>query len=425
MIRWLVENAGLMLLALFFAVLVWVAAEWENDPILVDEFEQSFAVQIRNLPQDTHIVGGEQQEVRVRLRATRSVWEQLNSNQFQVFINLSPASQGPLEPGLYQVPVEVLTELDEVVILGVEPTWLEVELEAIEERAAPVVVQVRGGPALGYQADAVQVISDTVQMRGPVSLLKQVVQVEGSIVLQGNEKETVKKLAQLTPYDAAGGRVNGITLEPERVLVHVPLRRLFNYKELIVDVDVQGEPAPDYHLVAISVNPEVVQVIGSASVLDGLSGIIATYPISIEGRTEDVVERLPLVLAAGTTMAYPNVPVVQVTIDIEPDLGQVTLTRTLTFHGLQPNLAALASPNVVDVILSGPLPRLSALLPDDVPVILDLSGMRLGDVEQLVPEAIQPEGITVDSIIPAIVQVEIIRAPLPTQEPESTREPGE
>jgi hypothetical protein len=124
-------------------------------------------------------------------------------------------------------------------------------------------------------------------------------------------------------------------------------------------------------------------------------------------------------------MAYPNVPVVQVTIDIEPDQGQVTLTRTLTFHGLQPNLAALASPEVVDVILSGPLPRLSALLPDDVPVILDLSGMRLGDVEQLVPEAIQPEGITVDSIIPAIVQVEITRAPPPTQEPESTQEPGE
>jgi YbbR domain-containing protein len=425
MIRWLVENVGLMLLALFFAILVWVAAEWENDPILIDEFEQPFVVQIRNLPPDTHIVEGEQQEVRVRLRATRSVWEQLSPDQFQVFINLSPASQGPLEPGLYQVPVEVSTELDEVVILDVEPTWLEVELEAIQEQAAPVVVQVLGEPALGYQADAAQVISDTVQVRGPVSLLKQVSQLKASVVLQGNEKETVEKIVQLTPYDVDGGRVNGVTLDPERVLVHVPLRRLFNYKELIVDVAVQGEPAPDYHLAAMSVNPEVVQVIGSAAVLDDLSGIIATYPISIEGRTEDVVERLPLVLAPGTTMAYPNVPVVQVTIDIEPDQGQVTLTRTLTFHGLQPNLAALASPEVVDVILSGPLPRLSALLPDDVPVILDLSGMSLGDVEQLVPEVLQPEGITVDSILPAIVQVEIVREPLPTQEPEPTQEPGE
>jgi hypothetical protein len=42
-----------------------------------------------------------------------------------------------------------------------------------------------------------------------------------------------------------------------------------------------------------------------------------------------------------------------------------------------------------------------------------------------VPEVLQPEGITVDSILPAIVQVEIVREPLPTQEPEPTQEPGE
>jgi YbbR domain-containing protein len=425
MIRWLVENVGLMLLALFFAVLVWIAAEWENDPILVDEFEHAFTVQVRSLPHNTHLVEGELDKVYVRLRAARSVWEQLGPDQFQVFINLSPANQGPLEPGLYQVPVEVLTELDEVVVLGVEPTWLEVELEAIQERTAPVVVQVLGEPQFGYRADEAQVISDTVQVRGPVSLLQQVSQLKASVVLQGDEKETVKKNVPLAPYDAAGGRVSGVTLDPERVLVHVPLRRLFNYRELIVDVDVQGAPAPDYHFVAMSVEPEVVRVIGSVSILDDLSGIIATHPISIEGRTEDVIERLPLILEPGISTVYPSTPVVQVTVDIEPDQGQVTLTRTLTFHGLQPNLAALASPEVVEVILSGPLPRLSALLPDDVPVILDLSDMRLGDVEQLVPEVLQPEGITVDSIIPSIVQVEIARKSLPTREPGPTQEPGE
>ncbi len=96
----------------------------------------------------------------------------------------------------------------------------------------------------------------------------------------------------------------------------------------------------------------------------------------------------------------------------------MTLTRTLTFHGLQPNLLALASPEVVEVMLSGPLPRLSALLPDEVPVILDLSAMRRGDVEQLVPEVLQPEGITVDSVIPSIIQVEIAWGSRPTPKPE-------
>jgi hypothetical protein len=74
---------------------------------------------------------------------------------------------------------------------------------------------------------------------------------------------------------------------------------------------------------------------------------------------------------------------------------------------------------VVEVILSGPRPRLSALLPDDVPVILDLSGLRLGQVEQLAPVVLQPEGITVDSVIPSIVQVEIVRKSTnPTPKPQ-------
>jgi YbbR domain-containing protein len=417
MIRWLVENVGLMLLALFFAVLVWAAAEWENDPILVDEFDQPFVVQVRNLPRDTHLVDGERQDVHVRLRAARSVWEKLSLDQFQVFINLSPVERGPLEPGLYQVPVEVSTDLDEVVVLGVEPTWLEVELEAVQERTAPVVVLVQGEPELGYEADEAQVVSDTVQVRGPVSLLSQVSQLTASVSLRGNEKEMVEEIVSLTPVDATGKRVSGITLNPEQVLVRVPLRQLVNYKEMIVDVEVLGKPALDYHVVNISINPEVVRVVGSAFVLDNLSGVLATVPISIEGRTENVIERLPLILAPGIATAYPSEPVVQVTIEIAPDQGQVTLTRTLTFQGLQPNLAVIASHEVVVVILSGPRPRLSALLPDDVPVILDLSGMSLGQVARLAPVVLQPEGITVDSIIPAIVQVEIAWGPQPTQEP--------
>ncbi len=305
MIRWLVENIGLMLLALFFAVLVWVAAEWQNDPILVDEFDQPLVVQVLNLPRDIHLVEGEPQEIRVRLRAAQSVWERLSLDHFDVSINLSPLERGPLEPGLYRVPVEILTDLDEVVILD-EPMWLDVELEAIQEWTAPVVVQVSGEPELGYQADEAQVISDTVQVRGPVSLLRQVSYLEVSVSLHGNEKEMVEDIFSLKPVDAAGRQVNGVTLDPEQVRVRVPLRQLVNYKEMIVDVDVLGKPAPDYHFVSMSVNPPVVQVIGPAFILDDLPGVLATVPISIEGRTEDVTERLPLILAPGITTAYPS-----------------------------------------------------------------------------------------------------------------------
>jgi YbbR domain-containing protein len=417
MMRWLIENVGLMLLALPLAVVVWVVAQWNDDPILVDDL--SIPVQVKNLPRETYLVDGWQQEVRVRLRAAQSAWEQLKPEQFEAFLNLSPPAQGPLDPGLYQVPVDASTDLESVVILGVEPTWVEVELEAIRERPVPVEVTVRGEPELGYQAGQPEVLSDTVKVRGPASLATQVTQLAASISLQGDEKETVEEVVPLTPVDAASKRVNGVTLDPERVRVRVPMRKLFNYKEMIVDVEVLGEPAPDYHVVGMSVNPEIVRVVGSASILDDLPGVLSTVPISIGGRTENVIERLPLVLDPGIATVYPSEPVVQVTVQIAPDQGSVTLTRTLTFQGLQTNLEAVASPQVVEVILSGPRPRLSALLPDDVPVILDLSGLGLGQVERLAPVVLQPEGITVDSVIPSIVQVEIVRKSTnPTPKPQ-------
>jgi hypothetical protein len=62
----------------------------------------------------------------------------------------------------------------------------------------------------------------------------------------------------------------------------------------------------------------------------------------------------------------------------------------------------------VDVILSGPLPALQELQPDDVQVILDLFGLGTG-THKVTPQVILPEGLglEVKSIVPDIVEVTI------------------
>ena len=66
-----------MLLALVIAVVVWIAAAWDRDPIEEVEYGQPIPVQVDNLPPGTHIMDGWQQDVRVRLRAPRSVLDDL------------------------------------------------------------------------------------------------------------------------------------------------------------------------------------------------------------------------------------------------------------------------------------------------------------------------------------------------------------
>jgi YbbR domain-containing protein len=206
-------------------------------------------------------------------------------------------------------------------------------------------------------------------------------------------------------------------LSPEQVQVSVPVRPLPNVKEMSVTWTQVGQPAEGYHITNVGIDPPVVRVRGPVFVLRELPGFLTTEPISIDGRTEDVVERLLLELPPGVSMFDPPEPAVQVTIEIDPFFDSVTVTRTLTFQGLPASLTAVASPNDVEVILSGPRPRLSSLLPEDVRVILDLSGLRLGDEEQLEPLVVAPEGIRVESIIPSVIQVRIERQPTPTPQP--------
>jgi YbbR domain-containing protein len=414
MIRWLLENVGLILLALIVAVVVWIAQEWERDPIVEDDYDQPISVVVQNQPSGTFLVEGWQQEVRVRLRAPQSVWDQLRPADFRARLDLSP-NLSPLEPGEYDVGVQVSFDVEPAVLLGVEPEFIRIELEAIRQRAVPVVVQVRDEPDLGYQAGE-PVYTATVKVEGPASQVDRVLQVESSISLVG-ARAPVEEQVSLMPVDADGKRVSAVTLQPDRVQVRIPVRQQPNFKEMAVIVEILGQPAADYRVTNVSYTPSVVNVIGSPVVLGDLPGVLNTVPISIEGRTENVVERLALELPPGVSVVDPNELAVQVTIQIEPLPGSVTVTRTLTYQGLQPGLMPIASPAVVEVILSGPRPRLSALLPEDVRVILDLSDLRLGDEGQLEPVVVPPEGTTAESIIPSVIQIRIVRQPTPTPLP--------
>ena len=55
MIRWLLENVGLMLLALMIAAVVWIAAEWDRDPIQEGVYDQPIPVRVENRPPGTFL----------------------------------------------------------------------------------------------------------------------------------------------------------------------------------------------------------------------------------------------------------------------------------------------------------------------------------------------------------------------------------
>ena len=128
-----------------------------------------------------------------------------------------------------------------------------------------------------------------------------------------------------------------------------------------------------------------------------------------------MVERVTLNLPAGVSILGGQQGVA-VRVDVTPLEGGLTMERELTIEGLGLGLKASPSPAVVDVILSGPLPRLETLQPEEVQVILNLFELEPG-THKITPQVIAPEGIRAESILPETIEVVIERAPTPTPRP--------
>jgi YbbR domain-containing protein len=167
---------------------------------------------------------------------------------------------------------------------------------------------------------------------------------------------------------------------------------------------VRGQVAPGYRISNVTVTPPIVTVFGAAQAIDQSPGFLETVPISVTNAQQDVKERVPLNLPGGISMLGD--PAVQVTVQVEAIQGGLTVQRQLTMQGLAHGLEAKLSPDTIDVILTGPLPKLQALNPDEVRVVVDLGNLVPGTY-QIKPQAIVPQGIVAETMLPAMIQVTI------------------
>ncbi len=166
----------------------------------------------------------------------------------------------------------------------------------------------------------------------------------------------------------------------------------------------KGGPPTAIGLSSVKVEPSTVVLQGDTTVLADVPGYVETEPLTLDGATADVRLRLKLLLPDGVS-SYDG-DTVLATAGITPIEGGVTVSQPLIQQGLGPGLRAQSALQSVDVILSGPLPLLDSLNQDDVFAILDLSGLITG-THTLQPKVVLPDGISLQSVIPEMVEVVI------------------
>jgi YbbR domain-containing protein len=283
-------------------------------------------------------------------------------------------------------------------------------MEPRTEKPLIAKVNVVGDPALGYSAEPVQARPPIIVVRGPQSLVNEVTTASGQMSIQ-DARRTVTQTVPLSPRDETNQTVPYVTLTPSNTVAVVQINQLGGFRDLAVKIELRGNVASGHLTTDVSVDPQVVTVFGSSSALDALPGFISTAPISITDATTDINEQVPLVLPPGISMLGD--PTVRVTVKIKPIEGSVNVQIPLTPQGLQPDLSARFSPELLDVILGGPIARLGELQQSDVQAFGNLFNLISGTY-QITPTVVVPSDIRIVSLLPSTVQVVIGPAISPT-----------
>ncbi len=397
--RTLLSQWTSLVISLIIAIVVWAVATHEENPSREAFFQNPLPVEFVNRSELLVLYQKSADTVRVRLRAPDASWQQLKGDDFRATIDLKGFGAG-----LQQVGVNVQTADPQVSVVAVDPPQITVRLEALKQITTEVRVRVLDDAPIGYETKAPQVNPGKVLVSGPQVLIDQINDASADIALRGS-KTPIDRDVSVSVHDAQGNSIQGLTLAPSTVSVHLPIEQRVGYKDVAVKAVVNGNVASGYWVSDIRVDPSTVTLVGAAEALNKIPGFVEAQPIVVTGGRDDIFRRVGLNLPPGVSAL--SVGDVAVRVTVQPVLGGITIRRSVLVIKVRCDQPVLISPDAVEVILSGPLPILQSLTPEDIQIGVDVNGCTGGSF-QATPHVINlPDSLKVQNIVPNTVEINV------------------
>jgi len=399
------------LTALILAITVWIIAVTTSDPAENRSYPRNVPIEI--VGQDTNLVMTSDlpSNVSIVLNTPQSVWDKMISTQSTVRAVLDLSG---LQPGTHIVDLQIQVNIRPVKVVSYSPRTVSVTLESLSSKVLPLSLDIRGEPAIGYQVEDPVVDVKQITVTGPISQVDRVAEVRATLDIN-QAYEDISRMINVVALDENEVVINDVTLTPDRVEMFLEINQRYGYRNVIVSVNIEGQVADGYRLTNISVIPLAVTVYSSnPQIVNDLPGYVQTMPLNLEGMKDDIDVSLLLDLPEGILVVGDNRTVL-VRVSIAAVQSSMPIAHLpIEIIGLPENLQAIIAPEMITLLISGPLPILDGIKPGDIRVVLDLTDYEVGTY-QLEPVVELPsEEITVDSIQPGLIDIEVIIAPTPT-----------
>ncbi len=172
-----IKNPIQKLLAVSFAIIIWAFAPSPNKNLTEVKF--FVPVSYVNLPKNLEITSEPLQSISVSVEIPRSELQQNYPSLFRVVIDLEDAIPGENE---FNISRNALKIPDNVKILEIVPNQLNLTFEETMEKDLPIKPVFIGEPARGYVLEHIDLIPDSVKVRGLVSVLSKIQQLESKAI---------------------------------------------------------------------------------------------------------------------------------------------------------------------------------------------------------------------------------------------------
>lgn len=296
------NNIGYKLLALLVAVMLWYYVAGQRDPII----ERNFTIQAasRGLSSEQALITS-LPEVKVTVRGLQSIVRNVKDSDLRVYVEIG---QGTVGEKLLPVKVEAPFGVQ---VVKCDPEQIKVDIDRVAEKTVPVRVLVRGETAAGFTYQDPEADPDEVTVKGPSRYVDEVQDVQAILELDNASTSISRQVKVQLP----GNLNDKLTVEPASVKVSLTVVTSGPIKYLTVVAQLQGNPAEGYIVKSQQVEPNRIQVTGSAGLLSSISEL-RTQPIDITGAKGNISKEVKVILPEGVIPLAQQT--VKVTVVIEP-----------------------------------------------------------------------------------------------------------
>ena len=284
-----VHNWPLKLAAIGLATLLYGGLVLSQSTL---EFKGVVPVTVENQPPDTFLLTAVEPVQTIRYFAPSGV--RPIATTFTATIDLADVKPGG---GRQLVPIVVASLDPRITVLGSDPDVMTVQLDALQTRTVPVVVE-RSATPDGLEIGDTTVEPSEVEVSGPSSVIELVVAARANVAIQPGGID-IDQDVRLVPVDQLGDAVSPVDVEPSTARVKIPVFTDRQSRTLPVTPVITGTPAAGFEIANVTVDPSVVTVEGDADQLVDLESI-DTVAISVNGLSSDQTTEAELAMPAGS-----------------------------------------------------------------------------------------------------------------------------